>query len=1046
MEKYVTEYMITTKNEEEIDNKVSKQIIELINNKDVKSNILHLIQILGEYLVHENDDIRSKVISLLSYVMKHCEQSQLNASSVSVIVDFYCSRLLDTTSVPNLMIGLNALTHRFDAFNLECTKAIVKSFKHNVFVQSFPHITRNTAFQVFQNLLDYHLDDLKKGLEDDYISGFIQAMTGEKDPRNLMTIYTIVQKMIKLLDISQHVENLFEVSFCYFPITFRPPPDNSYGITAKDLKLNLRKCMASTPLFSKYALPLLLQKLSTTSGSAKKDTLETLSVCTTVYPPEDLIAMSTRLYDTIKMEIINGDPDPGLREPSLNAITALTKAILAYDDKEAVVIKVLKPLVDDCISLLKELDEDHVKPASLVLRAVASATSFAYDLVESAVLPLLLRQYKENNEMLEHYLILCTIVAIIQARKTVYGTLNDNNTITINDNKSVLFIYKGRIIEMFSTAINASKEYSDICLMGILGLGLLCVLKQYLTNEERVKCVKTLSHLFGKEEEEKLRMSVELLLTEIATFDPSLIIQITLPNLIHLLPDFSSSSSSSSSSNKDTISYQLTLASLEKLCISPIIYESMEQNLLKKFLYICSHNEDKQYALQVISTLLKMIQKQVKNESESNKIKKCMETLVPKLMTAVISTVFINNEDKQQHDMIILNHDILQSINLVILTIFSSLSSEEQQEYMSQFFNYFKEKGFQDFGLKVPADFCPFSACDSESQAACTQIFATIVCACRRDVLPPQLINNEATLHNDPYISFVDQIIKEALISSSQVQIISFSRMIASMINKRKDDDILEKYLEELKERLEGLVRTQPHSALTLYVWVAKALILRDHRLSVEMTKSIITWISDPVMSKYASTSFDVLIGDDALCLNKQCAATISLSYKQKFMTYSFSRLLEKYNSVAIEDEKMNYLVAIAYLFKNTPRSVFIDQLSLVIPLLIESLSIPEDTKLKLSTLDLFQFALNKATDKMGTYLISLLPALTSLIYPERSSIKVRISALQCIKCIAEKMPRDIVLPYVKDTLKVIAAALDDKKRLVRLQAVECRESWYLLS
>ena len=152
-------------------------------------------------------------------------------------------------------------------------------------VQHFPHITRNATFQVLENLLDHHLEGEWKKIQpqsdptksnadvkrwnDDYIHLVITFMNGEKDPRNLMTLYSIVYKIVKLLDISNLVDDLFDATFCYFPITFRPPPDNPYGITAKDLKSSLRKCLASTPLFAKLGLPLLIQKMSTTSGSAK---------------------------------------------------------------------------------------------------------------------------------------------------------------------------------------------------------------------------------------------------------------------------------------------------------------------------------------------------------------------------------------------------------------------------------------------------------------------------------------------------------------------------------------------------------------------------------------------------------------------------------------------------------------------------------------------------------------------------------------------------------------------------------------------------------
>jgi DNA repair/transcription protein MET18/MMS19 len=216
-----------------------------------------------------------------------------------------------------------------------------------------------------------------KSISDKFIQGFTSAMTGEKDPRNLMTVYAIVQKIVKSLSISNHIDELFDATFCYFPITFRPPPDNPYGITAKDLKSNLRHCMASTPLFSKLGLPLLLLKMSTTSGSAKKDALETITACAPVYGASELLPVGTKLYDSIKVEIINANPDPSLRDPSLDAINAITKAMTSHSVdpvRDINVARVLKPLIKDCIGLLNELDEDSVKPASLMLRSAASAS------------------------------------------------------------------------------------------------------------------------------------------------------------------------------------------------------------------------------------------------------------------------------------------------------------------------------------------------------------------------------------------------------------------------------------------------------------------------------------------------------------------------------------------------------------------------------------------------------------------------------------------------------------------------------------------------
>jgi hypothetical protein len=48
----------------------------------------------------------------------------------------------------------------------------------------------------------------------------------------------------------------------------------------------------------------------------------------------------------------------------------------------------------------------------------------------------------------------------------------------------VLVSYKDRLMEIFTAAIKTSNEHPEVRLMGILGLGLLCVLKDYMTQNE----------------------------------------------------------------------------------------------------------------------------------------------------------------------------------------------------------------------------------------------------------------------------------------------------------------------------------------------------------------------------------------------------------------------------------------------------------------------------------------------------------------------------------------------------------------------------------
>jgi DNA repair/transcription protein MET18/MMS19 len=81
----------------------------------------------------------------------------------------------------------------------------------------------------------------------DFVFVFIQQMDGEKDPRNLVSLFTIVpvhsfvmlrvyafqlhiQVVIAHFPIDRFVEDLFAVVSCYFPITFTPPPGDKKGL------------------------------------------------------------------------------------------------------------------------------------------------------------------------------------------------------------------------------------------------------------------------------------------------------------------------------------------------------------------------------------------------------------------------------------------------------------------------------------------------------------------------------------------------------------------------------------------------------------------------------------------------------------------------------------------------------------------------------------------------------------------------------------------------------------------------------------------------
>ena len=91
-------------------------------------------------------------------------------------------------------------------------------------------------------------------------------------------------------------QSLFNIIFCYFPITFRPPPNDPYGISTDDLRLALRcvkfhliifsfnflirqsGALTATPTFGPLAIPVFLDKLTAGSRATKVNTCS-LCIC-----------------------------------------------------------------------------------------------------------------------------------------------------------------------------------------------------------------------------------------------------------------------------------------------------------------------------------------------------------------------------------------------------------------------------------------------------------------------------------------------------------------------------------------------------------------------------------------------------------------------------------------------------------------------------------------------------------------------------------------------------------------------------------------------
>uniref|UniRef100_A0AAY4CPK5 MMS19 nucleotide excision repair protein n=1 Tax=Denticeps clupeoides TaxID=299321 RepID=A0AAY4CPK5_9TELE len=253
-------------------------------------------------LTSSEPQTRGRGVQLLSQVLQQC-YGNLQESEVEVLVTFYENRLKDHYVImPHVLEGLKALTKCL-VLPPGSAVSILKSVFQDAHVQSLMLAQRSCVYCILINLMDSREEELK-GLGSDFVFGFVQSMDGERDPRNLLLAFQIARKIITQgYEMGKFTEEFFEVTSCYFPIDFTPPPNDPHGITQEELILSLRAVLTGSQRFAEYLLPLIVEKLDSDVQSAKVDSLQTLAACGSLYGHKELSEFLPGLWSSLRREV-----------------------------------------------------------------------------------------------------------------------------------------------------------------------------------------------------------------------------------------------------------------------------------------------------------------------------------------------------------------------------------------------------------------------------------------------------------------------------------------------------------------------------------------------------------------------------------------------------------------------------------------------------------------------------------------------------------------------------------------------------------------------
>ncbi|KAK0598457.1 hypothetical protein LWI29_034853 [Acer saccharum] len=257
--------------------------------------------------------------------------------------------------------------------------------------------------------------------------------------------------------------------------------------------------------------------------------------------------------------------------------------------------------------------------------------------------------------------------------------------------------------------------------------------------------------------------------------------------------------------------------------------------------------------------------------------------------------------------------------------------------------------------------------------------------------------------------------------------------------------------------------------AITGLAWIGKGLLMRGHEKIKEISMIFLECLSSDEkagsllpeqdssydnpehnvhlsVAKCAADAFQVLMGDSEDCLNRKFHATMRPLYKQRY----YSMITPILQSLIVESESSSSRSmlhrAFAHIISDTPLSVILNDANKMIPVMLDGLSeLSNDILDKESMYSLLLVLSGILTDKNGQEAVMecahrIIDRLVGFIAYSHSTL-VRETVIQCISAMS-RLPRMRSYKLRTQVLQAISKALDDPKRVVRQEAVKCRQAW----
>lgn len=830
-----------------------------------------------------------------------------------------------------------------------------------------------------------------------------------------MIVFSILQVPMTEWELGPNAQDLFDSVFNYFPITFKPPPGDPYGITAQDLKDRLRACISSTSDFAPYAFPALLDKLDSTSMNTKRDVLSAIIACVENYEPRTISLYSVTLWDALKFEILNPQEDD-LAEESLRALGLIAKQLSLAG--EGALTAYLKPIIKECNEHLEDAPTKQSQAAGRIMSSIMRQSPDLADILTKSTLPHLFQLFQGSESISKRRGLIEVLNYVIEATIEIssqWQTRNEDGLITADrSTTNALRNWSGESLEaMLRAVISAPKGEISFRLIALKGLAGLVAIPQLLDDSEVSRIVGACTDIIIQEQtsgQDEIQAASVTTLIGTAHHAPNAVADRALPALLAELPDNPPEGSSY---------YAPILEAFAKLSTETQIFDTIVLRLKNKLNIAVHQRAPRHYLVALLASLLYAFTYGAPGKDEDGLVRFSYFTdIVKPLLDQAVDPE--QAETSPLADEVIV--DVIGKIGNIVLRPHSMHTQNKVYADYEWIFNTLSGVGQTESGPLHRLDLFVIASLHLHA-------------AFKRDITEPET--------SMKLLRGIGNVLKQH--DQSPLANSAALRHISLLTNKYIPSAEAEQSLTASDVAPASLLQHNANPrTVRLAFAVAKGLIVQGKSVKYTTTvvESLLQLLSDHPQGAVAARGFSTLLApDDALTKENHCF--VSGLHKQKLFNLTVPAITAAVKT-ADPAVKPNYLVALSGILRWLPYSILEHSLNSLSPLLLQSLDLQDASQqdIKAATLATLESVLLYDPAAIQEHASSLISRLLSSTAAPVNGPDVRKGALQCLALVPKQLKREIVVPFRAQVVKKLVACLDDRKRVVRAEAVRCRSAW----